>query len=326
MSDNAVERHALHKSDESLAKDTVMRQLSTPAAWRRYRAGVGADGSPAPSTADERRADLKAAMKTFVSPGRDPDAMVTVSTTSGWVDPAERWFRGRDPTFNTTTSLELDRDTYRTVTVSFKSQLLPAQLMHFFGFGIAAVNTQKTLSMVTNTWAASPPMMRIRTARQLLPLSTGDPGSGTDANVLAYFGLKSDSGAANAADFVGMMPWWNFIGGANGLAGQFVLRQVGLDANAANGLAQSAGRSFGFKPADPAGSLLLKAQVTQSEYFNPLALNNGHHRHTVLVDKTAEQAAEDAGGPKSRNSNSGKRKYRAVSLQNPVETFFNEGE
>ncbi len=319
--DNSVEKHALHKSDANLAVDTVRHQLSTPKALREYRSGIQSNGAPATYSTDDRRSWLKSALKTFVSPGSDPNSVVSVSTSSGWTNDVEHWFRGRDPTFNTTTSLELDQDTYRTVTLSFKSQLNATSSLRFFNFPLSAIDTVKKLSLITNSWNASPPMMRIRTARQLLPFSSGDATSGTKPNVLAFFGLQNDPAAINAADFVGMVPWWNFLGGQNGMGGQYVVRQIGLDAGAANGLLQSAGQSFSknFTMADPAGSLLLKAQVGQSEAFNPIAVSNWHHRHTFIIDETA-----DSKTAAPRNSKIGKRKYRAVSLQNPVETYFAE--
>lgn len=315
-SDNSVEKHALHKSDASLARDTVMHQLSTPAALRAYRSGISATGSPAVFSQDDRRGWLKSAMKSFVSVGKDPNAMVAVTTTSGWTNEVEHWFRGRDPSFNTTTSLELDKDTYRTVKVSFKSQLLPTTLQHFFDFALTPLDNEKKLSLITNSWAASPPMMKVRTVRQLLPLSSGDEKSGTQPNPLAFFGLRDDTTATTAADFVGMVPFWNFVGGPNGMAGQYVVRKIGLDAGGANGVAQTGGHDWNFNSANPAESLLLKAQIAQGEFFNPVAASGWHHRHTFVIDTGTAQ--------KSRNANIGKRKYRAISLQNPVETYYAE--
>lgn len=317
--DNDVEKFALHKTDESLAKDAVLHQLSTPTAWRNFRAGVTKDGTPAPTSTADRRDSLSVALKSFVSPGRDPNNLISVATDSGWTNGVERAFRGKDPTFNTTTSLDLDKDTYRTVSLSLKSQLTPTVGMRFFEFLLPAVDTKKKLSLITNTWAGSPPMMLVRTERQLLPFSSGDDISGTKPNALAFFGLNPSTGA-NAADFVGMVPFWNFVGGANGMAGQYVVRDIGLDAGGANALLQSAGKSFSFDPANPASSLLLKAQVQQGEYFNGNAVSGWHHRHTFVIADTAEHKAEP--GTKARNSNIGKRKYRAASLQNPVETYY----
>jgi hypothetical protein len=323
-SDNSVEKHALHKSDAALAAATVLHQLSTPLALRKYRESLSANGDPAPAAIADRRSWLSAALRSFVDPGQDPAKLVTVSTSSGWTNEAEHWIRGRDPTFNTTTSLSLDQDTYRTVTLTLNSQLTALNPMRLFDFALSPLQTTKKLALITNTWAASPPMMRVRTVRQLLPFSSGDEISGTKANPLAYFGLDNSTGGTSAGDFVGMVPWWNFVGGANGMGGQYVVRQIGLDANGANTLMQSAGKSFTFNPADPAGSVLLKAQVYQNDYFDPNYARSMQHRHESVIDTTAEQVAEDADGPKSRNANSGKRKYRALSLQNPVETYFAE--
>ena len=319
-SDNAVEKFALHKTDEQLAKDAVLHQLSNPVAWRNVRAGLSRGGTPAPTSTTERRDSLSVALKSFVSPGADPNNLVSLTTGSGWTNKAEAWIRGRDPTFNTTTSLELDKDTYRTVNLSLKSQFTPTAGGRLFDFLLPAVETKKHLSLITNTWAGSTPMMFVRTERQLLPFSTGDELSGTKPNVLAYFGMQNSTGSASAADFVGMVPFWNFVGGAHGMGGQYVVRQIGLGADVANTLVQSAGQSFSFDKANPATSLGLMPQMQQSEYFNGNLVSNWQHRHTFVVSKTAEDGAEP--GTKSRNSNIGKRKYRAASLQNPVETYY----
>ena len=248
--------------------------------------------------------------------------LISLTTGSGWTNDVERWFRGRDPTFNTTTSLELDKDTYRTVNLSLKSQVTPTSGGRLFDFLLPAVETKKHLSLITNTWAASPPMVRVRTLRQLLPFSTGDEISGTKPNALAFFGVNPSRGAANAG--VGMVPFWNFVGGPHGLGGQYTVRQIGLGANAANTLVQSAGKSFSFDPANSASSLLLQAQLDQKEYIDFNYARSMTHRHVIVVDETAEQQIEDEGGTKSRNGNSGKRKYRAFSLKNPVENYFAE--
>lgn len=320
---NSVEKHALHKSDASLGLATVRHQLSTPQAMRTYRSSVQHDGSPTFFSNDQRRSWLKSALKTFVAPGRDPDSIISLSTSSGWTNDVEHWYRGRDPTFNTTTSLELDRDTYRTVILSFKSQLAPLvpDGRRWFEFLLPPVDAVEKLSLISNTWAASGPLQRIRTARQLLPLSPGDATSGTKGNVLAFFGLNNDPGQIDAANFVGMVPWWNFVAGQNGMAGQYVVDQVGLNAVAANGMLQSSGQNFrkDFSAADPAASFLLRAQMARSEAFNPSDISQGRHRHTEIVDETA-----DAATPVPRNSENKRRKYRSVSLQNPVETYFAE--
>ena len=323
-SDNTVEKHALHKSDDALATDVVRHQLSTPAAMRAYRATLSAYGTPAPLGAYEKWSQLTVALKTFFAPDKDPTEMVTVNTLSSWTNDEERMIRGRDPTLNTTTSLELDRDTYRTVSLTFGNTKANTQTTGFFKFGPNQFHIEKKLSLITNTWAASPPLIRVRTVRQLLPFSSGDEISGTKPNVLAYFGMENSTGSASAADFIGMVPWWNFIGGPHGMAGQYVTRQVGLSGNGANALLQSAGKDFKFDAANPAGSLLLQAQLDQKEYIDFNYARTMNHRHVIVVDKTAEQQIEDEGGAKSRNGNSGKRKYRAFSLKNPVENYFAE--
>ena len=218
----------------------------------------------------------------------------------------------------------MDEDTYQTVRLTFGNTNAATKITGFFKFGPNQFHIEKKLSLITNTWAASPPLIRVRTVRQLLPFSSGDEISGTKPNVLAYFGMENSTGSASAADFIGMVPWWNFIGGPHGMAGQYVTRQVGLSGNGANALLQSAGKDFKFDAANPAGSLLLQAQLDQKEYIDFNYARTMNHRHVIVVDKTAEQQIEDEGGAKSRNGNSGKRKYRAFSLKNPVENYFAE--
>ena len=292
-SDNEVEKHALHKSDEALAQDVVRHQLSTPAAMRTYRADLSANGTSTPLGTHEKWNQLTTALKTFITPNKDPNEMVTIKTLSSWTNDEERQFRGRDPTFNTTTSLELDRDTYRTVKLIFGNAAASAKTTGIFNFGSNQFYIEKKLSLITNTWAASAPLVRVRTLRQLLPFSTGDDVSGTKPNVLAYFGMENSAVSASAADFVGMVPWWNFVGGPNGLAGQYVTDQVGLNGNDINSVMESAGSSFKFDTADPASSLLFKAQLERKEYFDPNFARSTTHKHTIIVDKTAEQKIED---------------------------------
>lgn len=323
-SDNAVEKHALHKSDEALAHDVVRHQLYTPAAMRAYRSSLNANGTPTSLSAYGKWNQLTTALKTFITPNEDPFEMVTVNTLSSWTNDAERQFRGRDPTFNTTTSLELDRDTYRTVKMTFGNAGTKTKTIGFFNFEPNQFYIEKKLSLITNAWAASAPLVRVRTLRQLLPFSTGDEISGTKPNALAYFGMENSASSASTADFVGMVPFWNFVGGPNGLAGQYVTDQVGLNGNGANALLQSAGKDFKFDTANPANSLLLQAEVERKEYIDFNYARAMTHRHVVVKDKTAEQKIEDEGGAKSRNGNSGKRKYRAFSLKNPVENYFPE--
>lgn len=193
-SDNEVEKHALHKSDEALAQDVVRHQLSTPVAMRAYRASIRADGIPTTLDTYKKWNQLTAALKTFFTPDKDPDEMVAVKTSSSWTNDEERQFRGRDPILNTTTSLELDRDTYRTVRLTFGNATASAKTTGIFNFGSNQFYIEKKLSLITNTWAASAPLVRVRTLRQLLPFSTGDDVSGTKPNVLAYFGMENSAG------------------------------------------------------------------------------------------------------------------------------------
>lgn len=322
--DNSSEKFAVHQADADMARSVVLHQLSDPIAWRTYRSTLQGDGTAATSAhdTDQRRSWLHTALRPFLAAGKDPDQLISVKTDSGWMNDTERAFRGMDPTGNTTTSLELDRDTYRRTTTTFTSQPGTGFVSRIFGFIITGGAQQKHLSLITNTWAASPPVLTVRAERQLLPFSSGHAGSGTAPNALAYFGLHSDSGAANAADFVGMVPWWNFVGGPNGLGGQYVVRQIGLDSGAANGTVQSAGESFSFDPANPLTSLLLKPQKQQKEFFDGNAVAGGSHRHTYVIDETADARGAKDGGTAARNSNNDKRKYRALSLHNPIEQYW----
>ncbi len=317
--DNTTEKFAVHQADDSLARSVVLRQFSNPAAWRTYRTGLQADGTPsARSSGDaaERRGWLHAALRPFLAAGADPNQLVSVKTDSGWTNPVEHAFRGMDPTLNTTTSLDLDRDTYRKTTTTFTRQAGTGFVSRLFGYLITGGQQQKHLSLITNTWAASPPVLTVR-AGQLLPFSTGHAGSGTAPNRLAYFGTTG-----TASSFVGMVPWWNFVGGANGLGGQYVVRQIGLDAGAANGIVQSEGQDFSFDPANPLTSLLLKPQQQQAEFFDGDFVKKGGHRHTFVIDETADARGAKDGGTAARNSNNDKRKYRAISLRNPIEHYW----
>lgn len=330
--DNTVEKHALHQGNGSLAKNTVMHQLLTPVAWREYRQNMGADGlvhtpaNGAQAAADRRNQLLHTSIKTFTNPQTDPNNMVTVETKSGWVNSTERAFRGMDPTGGTLTSLELDRDSYRTVTTSLSSP--PAQplgwVQHFFAFALNPLAHKRHLSLITNTWAGTPPLTMVRSERQLGVLSYGDSGSGTSANPLAFFGLKNASSTASPADFVGMVPWWNLVAGPNGFAGQQIVRKIGLDAGGANALLQSAGQNWSFDPTKPGSSLLLKPQIQQSEFFDADTGRStaSGHRHMFIIDESAEARAAKAGGIAARDSNSEKRKYKAISLSNPVEVYY----
>ena len=319
-SDNEVEKFALHKTNEQLAKDTVLRQLSTPKAWRDFRAGLSDNGEPALSSAYDRRNLLSVAVKSFISPGVDPGNLISLTTSSGWPDEKEQKFRGIDFTGGKVTSLDLDKDTYRTVNLVLKSQLTPTAGARFFDFLLPAVETKKHLSLITNAWAASTPLVFIRTEKQLLPFSTGDERSGTKANNLAFFGFQPNAGSTDGTDFLGMVPIWNFIGGRTGFAGQFVVDQTGLDINGANSILETKGESWNWDFSNPASSLELMPQLQRPEYFQPDFVSNQTHKHINVISKTDEDAAEP--GIKSRNSNIARRKYRMLSLQNPTETYF----
>lgn len=320
--DNTVEKFALHQTNAALAKNVVMHQFSTPEAWRDFRTTLNSNGTPATRIADRDRGYLKLSTKNFVSAGYDPSNLITVNTSSGWTNSAERAIRGMDPTGRTTTSLELDRDTYKTTTTKFQSQLAPTTSNRLFSFLMTPISATHKLALITNAWAASPPVTYVRVDNQLLPLSVGDKGSGTKANNLAYFGL-----GANV--LVGMAPLWEFVGGRNGLGGQYVVRKIGLSASGANGLIQSSGQDWEFDPSNIASSLLLKAQQQQNESFQPNSVSPWHHRHTFIIDnsdiKKAENDVEEEDGVKldaARDSSISKRKYKAISLANPVETYF----
>ena len=330
--ENQVEKHALHQSNHNLAINTVMHQLLKPAAWREFRQKISSDGlatSPnedASSAAQRRKQLMHDSLKTFTTEQTDPNNMVQIETKSGWTNSVERAFRGMDPTGGVLTSLELDRDTYRTVSTSMTSPLITNAnwLNGLFNFNLSPLAHKRKLSLITNAWAAPPPLMLIRSERQLNPISYGDSNSGTAANPLAYFGLKNSSSTVSAADFIGMVPWWNLIAGPNGFTGQQIVRKIGLDAAGANGLAQSSGQNWSFDATEPAKYLLLKAQTQQNEFFDAdtgRGATSGH-RHMFVIDESAEARAAKDGSYAARDSNSEKRKYKAVSLQNPVEVYY----
>jgi hypothetical protein len=329
-SDNEVEKHALHKSDESLARSVVLNQLSTPEAVRATKDtnhDSSANSTSSETTPEQARKWLKGTLRTFVDAGQNPHELVSTSTTSGWVNPFQSTYRGRDPTLNTLTSLELDRNTYRTVLTTLHSNYKPNALMRFFQFDLPQLSLTRKMALITNTWNASAPLMRVRQARQLLPFSSGDPISGTKANPLAFFGVDGVSSVGK--NFVGMVPWWNFLGGPDGLAGQYVNSQTGLDAVSAQKLISSNGANYGYDSLKPAESTLLASQLGVSEFFQPNLLSIGIHRHTHLQDKTAEAEEEkkDEEGEntiKARNSNEQKRKWMGMSLHPESETFFRE--
>lgn len=308
--DNTTEKFAVHQSNNSLASNVVMYQLSEPKAWRTYRETMGKDGTGQTIPAEQRRDMLKNSMKAFLAPGQDPNSLIQTTTNSGWTNGFEGKLRGMDPTYGTMTSLDLDKDTYRTVSTTFQSNPGTTFVNRLFSYVMSPLNTTTKLSLVTNSWAASPPVTHIRT-QQLLPLSTGDKGSGTKANFLANFGLGGTAG-----QLVGMAPWWNFVGGPNGFAGQYVVNKIGMGAGDANNLIQSGGSewtgSWTLEDTSRLDNLLLKQQIHQPEYFSTNFVSNWHHRHTFVIDDSKS----------TRNSTIGKRKYRAISLQNPVEQYY----
>lgn len=272
-----------------------------------------ANGVAANISVADRQGMLKPALKSFVEGNANPGAMLTVATNT------KRQMGvsvGRDPTFNTTTSLELDRDVYRTVAVTLRSQMQASVLNRLFSFALPNLDSTRSMSLLTNSWAASVPVSRIRITNQLMPLSPGDSISGTKANFLAYFGLDSGPGL-QAGDFVGMVPWWNLVGGQNGFAGQYAVHKIGLDAGAVNNLVQ--GQGWAYDPNKPvASNFYLQPQLERNEYFQPTAVSAAFPRFIVVQDKTADAQSEVP-----RNSiMGGKRKYMAFSLQNPIENFF----
>ena len=305
-SDNETEKFALHKTNKQLGKDVVMRQLSTPAAWRNFRTGLSANGSPAEGTALERQAVLHDSMKSYVSAENktDPNDMILVDTNSGWKYAEEQVLRGIDPTAGKLTSLSLDRNTWRTVYLTFKGQYQTTGVGSIIGnFVKDPVEIAKSLSLITNSWAASPPVSFVRD-RQLMPLSTGDDMSGTPANPLG----------------LGMNHAWAAIGGPSGFGGQYLVRQIGLNASQASDLVASSGESFQFDLIKPISSMGIMAQTQQPEYFNINSVSNWHHAHTLVHARLADNAAEP--DTKAYNSNISKLKYRALSLQNPTENYF----
>ena len=304
-SDNDTEVYALHKTNEQLGKDVVLRQLSTPAAWRNFRASLSASGEPAAGSSHDRWDFLHRSVRHFIRDGKEPNDMISVDTNSGWGEGNEDKFRGEDPTLGKITSFKLDKDTWRTVYLTLKSDYRDNVFSGFseYAWKVEAVETKKKLSLITNSWAASPPVSFVRD-RQLMPLSTADSLSGFQGNTLGT-NLKHP---------------WALVGGPNGFGGQYLARQIGVNASQAAQLVHSSGESFDFDMVNPMASLGLMAQTQQSEYFNPNAVSQWHHRHTFIIADTAEHKAEP--DTKARNSNIGKKKYRAFSGQNPIDTYF----
>lgn len=302
--DNASEKFALHKTDKQLGNDVVLRQLSTPEAWRKFRAGLSSSGQPAEGSASERYKTLKHTIQHFLLAGwTDPNSMISVTTSSGWDDAAEGKFRGEDITYGKITSLDLDKETWRTAELTLTSQSQMRVFTPTSVRGSDKVVTKKKFSLITNSWAASPPVSFVRD-RQLMPFQTGDSRSGTKGNQLGM-ALKHP---------------WAIVGGAEGFGGQYLARQIGVNAAKANELVNSGGESYEFDFFRIGQSAGLMAETQQPEYFNPNAVSQWHHRHTLIIDETTE--AKNEPDTKARNSNIGKLKYRAHTLQNPISTYF----
>jgi hypothetical protein len=308
--DNNTEVYALHKTDDQLGKDVVMRQLSAPAAWRNFRTNLSPAGVPAAASSQARRDVLHTSAQKFVTSANDPNDMITLRTDSGWGNDVEGEFRGIDPTYNTTTSLKLDRNTWRTVKLTLKGNpedMVIPYLRNGTGTNYNArpqdVTTNKKFSLITNTWAASPPVAFVR-ERQLMPFSTEDKLSGYKGNYLGNYSR----------------PVWAVVGGPNGFGGQYLARQIGINANQAAELIHSSGESFDFDMSNPLGSMGLIPQTQQSEFFNQNAVSQWHHRHTFVVAEDEDSKGEP--DKKAFNSNIKKKKYRAFSGQNPIDTYF----
>ena len=310
--DNKTEVYALHKTDDQLGKDVVTRQLSTPAAWRNFRTNLSSAGVPAVGSASERRDVLHTSARKFVSSENDPFDMITLRTDSGWGNSVEDRFHGEDPTYGKITSLKLDRDTWRTVKLTLKGLDPIDTIIPYLRKGVTenyivrpqAVTTEKKLSLITNSWAASPPVAFVR-QRQLMPFSTEDKLSGYEGNVLGNWSR---------------LPW-AIVGGPNGFGGQYLARQVGVDARQAADLIHTSGQSFDFDMSNPLSSTGLIPQTQQPEYFNPNSVSQWHHRHTFVIAEDADAMGEP--DKKAANSNIKKKKYRAFSGQNPIDTYFN---
>ena len=350
-SDNDTEVYALHKTDEQLGKDVVMRQLSMPAAWRNFRANLSSAGTPGDVSNVERLNFLHPSAQQFVTPNHNPIDMVQITTTSGWNSglPIQTDFmgipvdgsvgdlqqnildlRGGDPTFGKITSLNLDKRTWRTARMKLKTDYKLTVFRSKYRWKPEAGLTEKRLSLITNSWAASPPVSFVR-ERQLMPFSTSDSVSGFAGNNLGNYTRHI----------------WSILGGPNGFGGQYLSRQIGINAAQVTDMAYSLGQNFDIDLSDrirdnllgvaqsgvtsalpgldfdffnPVSSAGFMAQTQQSEFFNPNAVSQWHHKHTFVIAEDADSKGEP--GKKAANSNIGKRKYRAISAQNPVDTYF----
>lgn len=296
-SDNDVEKHSLHRSEESLARSALVHQLSLPSAWR-YEKSPESSSADFSANVDQRREMVKPGFRAFIH--EDPNNSIITSTTSKrqtgfWV--------GQDPTYNTTTSLELDRDVYRTIKVTLKHHLpifwKTCGLYMNCGEYVelpADFNPTQSMSIIANTWAASAPLNELRSDRQLGVMSTGQTVSGTKPNNLVTFGQNSDPSSFGVGDFVGLGPWWNFVGGVNGLGGQFVVHKIGLNAQKALDLLDS-GQYTWDKNKSVIENSPIKSQEEQTEYYTGNQAATPNVRKTIVVDKTS-----DVQDPNPRNS------------------------
>ncbi len=336
-----VEKHAVHKTDVNLAKSALLQQLSTPEALRAEKANFTSGAGMGNGTQW-----LKNALKSFTTNSAADTAgaampTVTVTTTSGVV-PKLGFLggnRGRDPTFNTLTSLELDKETYRVINVSLQTNKPETDKLKYFNFDLPSVETHKKLALVGNSWGASGALNRIRTHRQLSPLADGDGASGTKANVLSRFGLNAPAGGATAGGFLGMTPWWDFLAGPNGLAGQFVLRSIGVQGSAAAGLMSGAGLPFqssGNPSADvPAELMGVGAQERDLDFIRLSGVGRIPVSNDGIMDATADGATDGDRcpenpnkfclnrtlNPKAHNHVYGRRRNMIMSLQSQVDTY-----
>lgn len=323
--DNGVEKFAVHKTDASLANSVVIHQLSTPKAWVDFRKNIK-DGGAKDEIDTVKVKNLKKSISYFVSKDKNPYDLIVVETVSSKIDllvvdgldeitPNPSGVRGFEPTNGYTTSLELDQKMKRTIKTKFNSQLLPSTVNRIFSFFMLPVDVKKKLSLITNTWEASPPVNFVRTERQLLPFSTGHAPSGTPPNRLAYINYV-DGGQTRLAGFSAFM---EYLGGANGLGGQTLVTKLGINAKRITSFAQQGGEGWDPEVDVPKSGNILKAQHQLKEYFNPNAVSAWQHRHTFVIDNSTKTASE--GIHESTDATIGKRKYKAISYRNPIQYY-----
>lgn len=282
---NSIEKHAMHRSEESLVKGALVHVLSLPSAWRHERSsGNGAE--PAAASSEMRRQMVKPGLRAFIGVNANPLDLMSIETSTKL---QMGWWVGQDPTMNTTTSLELDREVYRTVKVSMQ-QNIPVMANWqggLFGFSTPNIEMSQSMSIIANAWAASLPVHEIRSDRQLAVFSNGHSVSGTKGNFLATFGQTSNRNAVTLGDFVGMEPWWNFVGGINGLGGQYVVHEIGLNASQALGLLQTGQFNWDGNKS-PMENLFMKPQVEQKEFYQSSSAITHKVRRSVIIDKTKD--------------------------------------